>query len=89
MTQKSPLLSREREREELELELELRELPLLEELELLEEPLEELELSRRDFRSLRSRSRSRSRSLRFLSILRFSGEESELELRRPGIEKNR
>ena len=83
-----PFLSRERDLDELELELELRDEPLDEEELLLEEPLELLELSR----LFLSRSRSDRRSLsrlegRSLSIFRFSGEESrlELELRRPGI----
>ena len=81
-----PFLSRDRERDELELELELLDEPLDEEEPLLEELLELLELLSRLFLS---RSRSERRSLSrledlSLSILRFSGDDSELE-RRPGI----
>ena len=82
--QSLPFLDRDLERDELELELERLDDPLeLEEL-LLEEPLELLELSRCRFRSRSGRALSRSR-LEGRSSFFFSGEESELELRRPGI----
>ena len=55
-------MSRERERDELELELELLDEPLDEDELLLDEPLELLELSRRLFGFLESRSDRRSLS---------------------------